>query len=576
MKGAFSFLFFGLWLAAQPVPVVRGTTPVRAPVVPNDAPTPSVKPEDKCTVEGSVVNSITGEPLKKAHLSLRPLGAPGGTPYGAETDGAGHFLFDGVDPGRYILSISRNGFVNQQYSPQGSSRQSSPLDLAAGQKLKQLVVKLSPQGVISGRVLDEDGEPLANANVMCMVLGYQRGRKQLMGRNGASTDDRGEFRLHGLSPGKYILSATYRPPGSADRVATRAPGTEPVEQMYPTTFYPNTRGPENASRIEIAPGAQITGLTMTLQRVKAVHVSGHVNTSAIKQPARNSNVMLVPRDNAGLGTDGMTRVGGRLDPRGNFMIRGVAPGSYLLRADSNDESGRLSARMPLEVGDSNIDGIELNLQPPGQIHGHVVVEENGDLAGATLSVTLRPKTNGPGMGGAGAQLNADHTFVVQNITQDAFDISVNGLPDGFYLKSIRMGQQDVTETGVDFSQGVSADEMTIVVNPNGGEVDGTVQNSQGEIAAGAIATLIPEEAHRSTFWLYKTANTDQNGHFTMKGVRPGKYSVYAWDDMDSGAYQDPDFVRPHESAGEKLSIDAGAHQNVQLKSIPAENNNASR
>jgi len=520
-------------------------------------------------VEGTVVNAVSGEPVKKAHLSLRPAGAPNGVPYGTDTDGAGHFLFDGVDPGRYTLSISRTGFVNQQYSPQGNSRQSSPIELAAGQKLKQLTVKLTPQGVLSGRVLDEEGEPLANANVQCMVFGYQRGKKQLMGRNGTSTDDRGEFRLHGLSPGKYILSVAYRPPGVTERAASRLPGPEAAEPGYATTFYPNATSPDNASSLEITPGAQVNGITFTLARVRTVIVAGHING---KPSNRNTNLMLLPRNNVGFGMDGMMRAGGRVDARGMFQIRGVTPGSYLLRADYNDESGRYSARMPIEVGNSNIDGIELTMQPPGEVHGRVIVEENGDLAGAALNVNLQPKSTGPGMGGAGAQAKDDLTFQVRNVTPDPYDVRVGGLPDGFYLKSIRMGQQDVTESGVDFTQGVSAEDMTIVVNPNGGQIDGSVQNSNGETAAGAMVTLIPEESHRSTLWLYKTANSDQNGHFTIKGVRPGKYTVYAWEDIESGAYQDPDYVKPHESAGEKVSIDAGAHQNVQLKSIPAEKN----
>src|SRR5437016_2408336 len=102
---------------------------------PADVPAPTVRPEDKCSIEGTVVNVITGEPLKKAHLTLRPLGMQNGIPYGTTTDNAGHFLIDDVDPGRYSFSANRNGFVSQNYSPQGASNRSATLTLANAQKL---------------------------------------------------------------------------------------------------------------------------------------------------------------------------------------------------------------------------------------------------------------------------------------------------------------------------------------------------------------------------------------------------------------------------------------------------------
>src|SRR5260370_18072133 len=135
---------------------------------PATAPKPVVKPEDKCLIEGTVVNAMTGEPLKKAHLSLRPNGLVDGTPYGTPTDNAGHFLLADIDPGRYFLTATRNGFVTQGLSPQGSARQITALELAPAQKMKEVVLKLFPQGVITGHITDEEGEPLASVMVQGM------------------------------------------------------------------------------------------------------------------------------------------------------------------------------------------------------------------------------------------------------------------------------------------------------------------------------------------------------------------------------------------------------------------------
>jgi hypothetical protein len=529
-----------------------------------------VRPEDKCQLEGTVVNAVTGEPLKKVHLTLRPLGAPNGVPYGTMTDNAGHFLIDDVDPGRYNFAASRNGFVGQTYSPQGSTSRYAPVALANGQHLKEIVFKLTPQGVISGRILDEDGEPMMNVAVQCMVYGYQRGRRQLMNQGGGSTNDLGEFRLFGLRPGKYVVSATYQSRDTApERTVGTAQSVQAAEEGYATTYYPNSTSPESASVLEITPGAQISGINMTLARVRTVRIKGHVSGGAA-DVKRNINVMLLPRDNSGFG---MPRAVARtIDSQGNFQLRGVAPGSYILRANYMEENKQYSARLPLEVGNSNLEGIELELQAPAEIEGRVVVEENGDLNGANLQVFLQPKLSLPMMGGGGAgPVKNDQTFKLTNVSRDQYDISVFGLPEGFYLKSIRLGEQDVTETGVDFTQGVSGGQMTVLINPNGGQMDGAVQNAKGDPAVGAMVTLIPDAEHRSISWLYKTANTDQNGHFTIKGVRPGEYKAYAWEDIEQGAQQDPDFMKPHESAGEAVSIKAGSHEMVQLKAIAADN-----
>jgi hypothetical protein len=544
---------------------------------PNDLAPSSVRPEDKCLLEGTVVNAVTGEPLKKVHLTMRPLGVPNGVPYGTMTDNAGHFLIDDVDPGRYNFAASRNGFVTQTYSAQGSTNRNTLLTLTSGEKLKEIVFKLTPQGVISGRILDEDGEPLANVAVQCLVYRYQRGRRQLVNQNGGSTNDLGEFRLYGLSPGKYVISATYQlrdmfVTTTPERIVGTAQAIQAAEEGYATTYYPNSTSPDNASALEITPGAQISGINMTLVRIRTVRIKGHLNVGAAPEARRNINVMLMPRDNTGFG---MPRAMVRgIDAQGNFQLRGVTPGSYILRANYNADNKQYSARLPLEVGNSNIEGIELDMQPPAEIDGHVVIEENGDLKGANLQVFLQPKVMGPMIGGGGGPVKDDQTFKLMNVGPDLYDINVFGLPESFYLKSIRLGEQDVTDTGVDFTQGVPAGILTMILNPNGGQVDGAVQNAKGDAAAGATVTLIPDAEHRSISWMYKTANTDQNGYFTVKGVRPGEYKIYAWEDIEPGAQQDPDFLKPHESAGEAVSVKESSHGTVQLKLVPAENGGA--
>ena len=520
---------------------------------------PNVKPDDKASIEGTVVSATTGEPLKKTHITLHPLGQQNGIPYGTVSDNAGHFLLDGLDPGRYAMGAARNGFVGLA--------KPTILVLGNAQAMKDVTVKLTPQAVITGHVVDQDGEPLPRVQIQCMTYRYDRGRRRLVNANGANTNDLGEYRLFGLNPGKYVISARYQPPqsmGPGERAVGSAQAIQAVEEAYPTVYYPNSTRADGASLVDVAAGAQMHGVDITLVHVRTVHVTGRVNASLKAQQRRMLALMLIPRDNGMFTPRTVARV---TDPKGNFELRGVPPGSYYLIGSYMEDGLRYAARTPVDVGNSNVEGVEVSFQPPSQIKGHVVVEANGDLKGAALNLNLRPKDDEPGIGGAGAQVKDDLTFTIPNVGPDAYDVNIFGLPDGFYLKSIRMGEQDVTETGVDFSAGVPAAEMTIVLNPNAGKIEGTVQNANSENAANATVTLIPDAAHRGVAWLYKTASTDQSGHFVISGIRPGDYKIYAWEDIENGAQEDPDYVKPHESAGQAVSIKEGDRQNVQLKLI---------
>jgi len=572
----FAIVLALLWappIPAQTVSAQRTSRPAADPS--NAPPPPTVRPEDKCSVEGTAVNALTGEPLNKVHLMLRSIGQPNGVPYGTTSDGSGHFLLDDVDPGRYSLSASRNGYVNQAYSSDGNFNRPTMLTLGNGQKLKEIVFKLAPQGVIAGRVVDQDGEALARVQVSAMTFRYLNGKRQAMNGGATSTNDLGEFRIFGLRPGKYVLSATYQSNGmvmQAERAVGSAQAVQAADEGYATTYYPNSPTTEGASRIEIYPGAQIQGLEMKLVQSRTYRIKGQVSGLGA-QSKRNPPFLQLMRREEGSGFFGGGRAVTQVtDPKGTFEIRNVPPGPYVIVGFYNDQEGlSLTARATVDVGNANVEGVVVTFQPPFHVTGHVVVEANGDLGSAVVNVFLEPKSGGPRMGGGSAAVNDDLTFKVVNVAQDVFGVNVFGIPPGFYVKTIRMGEQDVTASGVDFTQGPPAGELTIVVNPNGEQIDGNVQNAKGENAAATMVTLIPEESAREIAGAYKTASTDQTGRFTIKGIRPGEYKIYAWEEIENGAYQDPEFMKPHESAGKTVSVKESGHETVQLTAIPAEN-----
>jgi hypothetical protein len=144
---------------------------------------------------------------------------------------------------------------------------------------------------------------------------------------------------------------------------------------------------------------------------------------------------------------------------------------------------------------------------------------------------------------------------------------VSGVPDGGYVKSIRLGDADVTDTGLDFSAGVTPAEATVLVSLAAGAIEGTVQSDKPEQAAGATVVLVPEGARSESERYYATASADPSGRFTLKNVTPGEYRLYAFDSVESGAYMDPDWRKPFEGKGERVSIRENGRESVQPRLV---------
>jgi hypothetical protein len=245
---------------------------------PSTPPAPPTRPEDLCAIEGQAVNALTGEPLKKVQITLggriTPDGRPSATP-GAVTDAGGRFVIESIDPGRYNISAERNGFVRFQYGARGPGRPGTPLTLSPGQRMRDLVLRLTPQAVITGKIVDEDGEPVENAQVRAMRYAFVRGKKQMTTPGSGSTDDLGEYRVFGLDPGKYYVSATYHPHNDMGVTENQKPAAD-ANEGYAPTYYPSTNDPTAASVIQVSAGAVLGSVDITLRKTRTVWIRGHV------------------------------------------------------------------------------------------------------------------------------------------------------------------------------------------------------------------------------------------------------------------------------------------------------------
>ena len=535
------------------------------------AQTAPTKPEDLCAVGGQMANATTGEPQGKVTLTLRRTDSQPGPPsstgparsFITTSDASGKFSILNVEPGKYRLSATRTGFVASDYGSRDYMQAGTAIDLEPRKQLTDLMFRLTPNGVITGHVVDEDREPVASLQVQAMRYRYTQGKKQLVSYGSANTNDIGEYRIFGLPPGRYFISVSarrgYGPPD-------RRSSVQGPQEEYVATYYPGTTDAAAAAPLDIGPGALFTGADVGLGKRRTVHVKGRVGDTSGGSDRRRPMVFLIPRPLSGLS---FNRPSG-IDATGNFDIGSVTPGSYTLVASMPGRGSSLVTRMPVEVGNSNVENLSITVNPAVSLSGGVRLADKAVGNVSTVQVTLRardPIGMTLGVATPTAKVKEDGSFALPNVNPDNYNVTLSGLPDGFYVKSVSSGGQDVLSPGLDLSSG-AAGPIDIVLAPNAGQAAGLVQNDQQQPAPGVTVVLIPQERERKEqTQYYKTATTDAAGSFTFKNLDPGQYKVYAWREVESGAYMDPDFVGPVENRGETLTIREGSQENLQLKLI---------
>jgi protocatechuate 3,4-dioxygenase beta subunit len=557
MKMVLSALLFSAFLF-----VATGQTPPASP---------AVQPEDKakrlCKVEGTVINRVTNVPVRKVTLSLKPTG-PRPRSYSAESDAEGKFLFENVEPGRYTFSAERQGFVRQNYGARSAQSGRTPIELTDSQHLKEIVFKLTPQGVIAGRVLDDEGEPVAGISVQVLRHRYVQGRKRLVPVAAEKTNDRGEYRAANLSPGRYYVacSAQRMTPTSIVQSTPERSAKEPVEGYIPV-YYPNSPDVASAVTVEITAGAEMGGIDLQLRKGRVVRVSGTLMNGTTGAPMRNAVLVLYRREPGGMSTIPAS-ISAIRNEKGTFQLRGIPPGRYMVMAMAGNPPDMMMTMTSLDVGDRSIErqvitlGAGLDIPVVAKLEGGIT-----DVNLAGVRVTLRLEDNLMGSL-ARTQLEKDNKGLLKRVNPDKYKVMVIGLPKGVYLKAARVGEQDVLESGLDLRQGSSGPIELVIAGPGAG-LNGGVTNEKGEPVPGAIISRVPKDP-KGRPDLFHTNFTDQNGNFSSGDIVPGEYKIFAWEDIDPGAVEDDEFRKPFESRGVTVKLSEGSKQSLRLTVITRE------
>jgi protocatechuate 3,4-dioxygenase beta subunit len=543
----------------------------------------------KIRLEGSVL-SVNGETVRKATLRLQGNGpAQAGQPlttYTESTDNAGKFVFEDVAEGRYTLSAEKAGFVTQRYGARSTGSTGTVLNLVSGLTLKDLNIKMTPQGVVSGKVTDQEGDPVNGGRVNVMRFTYPRGRKQLSQTAAGSTNDQGEFRVANLAPGRYYLSVTD---GRAlVTIGGDRPGKDAPEGNV-TTYYPNVLDPVSAAPLDVTAGVELRGIDIRMRRAKVYSIRGKAIDPATGTAPANALVTFSPKNtgNAPVISAGVSL--NQVRPDGGFEFRNLLPGTYVIQTLSNvtlngSPAGAYSGRGEITITDSNIENAVLALGPAAEINGTVKLE-GGDLqtllkpptsqnsgansapapAGQRITLTLA-EIDGVSVGSVGAQVKDDGTFKATGLGPNKYAINFNGLPQGAYVKSVRYAGQDVTHSLLDMSTAANG-TLDVTLSDKAGEVSGAVHNDKGEALPGVQVTLWPKNPDPGNTTAIKQANSDQNGGFKFTSLAPGDYFVAAWEELDTGLAQSPDFLKNFTSDGSAVKLAEGGRESVDTKVV---------
>ena len=542
-------------------------------------------PKLLCTLEGQVLNASTGEPVQRATLTLAGTqgnlgGGPGAGGRTARTDNEGKFALDNVQPGTYRLTAEKVGFLRQQYGAQTPGGTGAPVNLAPSQTVRNLDIKLTPQGVILGTVFDDEGDPLPRATVAAYRMGKtasmtgpQRGPQQTGGT--ANTNDIGQYRIAGLPPGNYAVIASRQSGrgggggrGGMAVFGRGQPAAAAVEEDLLPTYYPSSLDAASAAPVQVSPGQEMPGVNIALRKGRLYQVQGKV-TGVVAQSAAGVRVNLVPKEG---GANSMFVAGGAaaaVRPDGTFQVARVQPGSYYLIAASRGGPGAGQVGWAtVDVGSSDVVNIVVTMVDPVAVSGTVKVEGQQTLGteSQAMSLSLVQAEFIPGLPGSATNYarTSQGAFKIAAVTPNNYYVSFAGLPEGSYVKSVRMNGQEVIGTGIDLTSARSAVILEVTLSTKGGSVEGTVVDN-GKAAPGSYVMLLADPVQPGQPYLNRSSTSDQDGRFTIKGLAPGDYMLYAFEEPQSEIAQDLAQIRPSESKATKVKVSESSTERAELR-----------
>ena len=510
------------------------------------------------SIHGRVVEASSGHPLSRVEIRA---GSGAGPQASSLTDAEGRFDLNGLAAGTYTVAATKANYVRTAWGEQRAEGPGKRITLADGQRIDNINLTLRRAGVVIGRIVDEFGDPVTDVFVSAMRYQYVQGSRRLMpGGRGAATNDLGEFRVYGLSPGQYIISATLR----------NFMGAETNDRTgYGATFYPGTGNVAEAQRLTIAPGQTITGINLTLLPIQTSKVSGTV-LDAEGKPLVAAMVAVMQRI-------GLTQMGGNVSPvrsDGSFTVPNLTPGEYTLRV--NTPTGE-SAAAEIAVAGTDISNIQLIVAKPSTLKGRVVFTPSATSdrppkptaidVGAWRDWALGQQVRSP------AHIKDDGTF---EISLAAGRVQLRAVPTGaeggspWRLNRVIHNDVDVADTGIEIPPNGTIENVFVEMTNHTAEASGRVVDAVGNVVRDCVVIVFAQNpVHWTVQTRYLSIARPGVGDLYRARLLAGDYYVVAMSDVETGAWTDPEFLSQARERATKFSIADGDTKTIDLRLAPA-------
>jgi hypothetical protein len=527
-------------------PLMQPGQPMRPPRDPN-----IVDPKGTAVVRGRVTSLDTGKPLRRAQIMLS---APElGQPKTASTTTDGRFEIRDLPAGRYTLRVQRSGYLPLNYGQRRPGEAGKPFELADKQVVEKVDFALPRMGVISGRILDELGEPIAGVTVWPMQVQYFRGARKLVPNGGAvRTDDTGQYRLLALPPGDFVVMATIRETWPLE--------DDPKQIMgYAPSYYPSTATPGEAQRVKVGVGQEVANVDFGLVPGRTVKVSGTAMASDGALAAGES--VSLTQEITGPTMSSMMSAGGtKVAADGTWSIANVAPGEYriMLRVPGRDGQPGQEAQQTLIVHNADIEGIALVAGAGGTIRGQVTTDDgtpppnvermtvrHSNLGGGRMMTSLEPD-NG--------RVNGQGVFELRGVFGQGM-LAITPLTGEWVLKAVEVEGRDVADDPIEVAPGGTLSNVRVVLTQKPSYIRGALVDEKRQPAEGTVIVFAEESARwREGTRSIRATRPDQNGEFSIKGLPPGNYLAVALGYVQEGMWNDPEFLEGLKPRAERLTL----------------------
>jgi len=506
--------------------------------------------DDKFTLRGTVVNSLTAEPIRGALVQIYFNGQNS-----MLTGSDGKFEFAGLPTAQITITARKPGFFADDDSQSGGWRQMMAI---TGPNSAPVVLRLVPEGLIYGKISEENGEPIERLPVSLLVRALQNGRRIWQQRAAAMTDEDGNFRIAELQPGDYYLSAG---PGPTP-VAFSAKSSQPGAQGFPLVYYPAASELAAAAPITITPGKKAeSNLTLSPQPFYRLSgtVSGYAPGQSVSIQVHNAAGIHLP-------------YGPGFDPAsGTFRIPGIPAGSYTLQAQGPDGNGHtLTATVPLTVS-ANLSGVHVILLPAVviPIETRVISARSGanrlweSENFSPVSVQLVSRDSGLfelRYGSQPAKEPGATAIELQNIPPGTYSVEAN--PQGpLYVQSAVSGTTNLLDSELSVAPGSAPQPIEITLRDDFATLNGKVSSNDQPWSA----TVMAFSEHAST--PPRIQPVDQNGAFQLSLLPPGAYKIVAVDHPDRLEYKNPEALRKYLSNARDVNLSPEQSARIDLELV---------